>query len=55
MTLCSVSADTSKVAKIEVRGPKGLYFRQDYELVLLVGRTEMKAQIAWFDKGVEKR
>jgi hypothetical protein len=56
-TLCTVSADTSNMANDlrPIFGDVGLYFEQDFSIVLLFGMTELKAQIAWKEKGVEKR
>ena len=35
-------------------GTKGEYYSQDYDLVLSVGLTEMKAWVAWTQNGVER-
>ncbi|KAF8142990.1 hypothetical protein K438DRAFT_2029807 [Mycena galopus ATCC 62051] len=55
--LCMVHADTSKIAKTLPRklGLGGVYYRLDLKVVLSFGYTEVKAQIAWDDNGVEKR
>lgn len=34
---------------------QGKFYRLEYDLVLIFGCTEFKAQIAWKEKGVEKR
>ncbi|ETW80440.1 hypothetical protein HETIRDRAFT_154793 [Heterobasidion irregulare TC 32-1] len=52
--LCTVSADVSQVPKIRLKGPSGRYFRQDYEIVLSFGLTELKARISWMENGVKK-
>jgi hypothetical protein len=36
-------------------GAQGKFYRLEYDLVLIFGCTEFKAQIAWKEKGVEKR
>lgn len=46
-TLCTVYADTSKVARYILSGSKGAYYRQEFKVVLSCGLTEMKAQISW--------
>ncbi|KAI0704722.1 hypothetical protein C8Q76DRAFT_631038 [Earliella scabrosa] len=53
--LCTVYADTSKVAYHPQTGPDGLYYVQDFRLVLLCGMTELRAQLSWMENGVEKR
>lgn len=55
---CTVDADTSKAAKklsqqTALSGDK--FYRIDYEVVLLFGLTELKAQISWMENGVEMR
>lgn len=55
---CSVTADTSIVAKslIPQRSSDGTYFYQlSFDVVILFGMTELKAQLAWIEDGVEKR
>jgi hypothetical protein len=55
--LCSIEADLSHLplpARNKTSGV-GTFYRLDYELVLLFGLTEMKAQVVYKDKGVEKR
>ncbi|KAK0434124.1 hypothetical protein EV421DRAFT_2088138 [Armillaria borealis] len=56
--LCNVTADTQEAARSLVlqRRPDGQsYFSFDYSIILLLGETEMKAQIGWVENGVEKR
>ncbi|KAJ7760087.1 hypothetical protein DFH07DRAFT_1023117 [Mycena maculata] len=57
VVLCTVHADTSKVAQTlkEKIGTLGIYYRLKIDVVLSFGLTELKAQIAWSDNGVEKR
>jgi len=53
--LCTVSADTSALPAVrKVRG-NSVYYIRDYDIVLSVGRTEMKAQVAWWEDGIERR
>lgn len=50
--LCTINVDLSHlplVARPKVTGP-GLFYRLDYEIVLLFGLTELKAQVAWKEK-----
>ncbi|GAW00248.1 protein [Lentinula edodes] len=57
-TACIVTADTSKISATLVprRNPTGYeYFQLNFDVVLLFGLTELKAQIAWQENGVEKR
>jgi len=55
--LCTVHADTSGIAKNvpQLLGLKGMYYRLDLDVVLSFGLTEMKAEIAWAENGVEQR
>lgn len=55
---CTVYADTSKAAKtlFPQTAPSGAeFYRIDYDVVLLFGLTELKAQISWMENGVEMR
>ncbi|TFK20828.1 hypothetical protein FA15DRAFT_707733 [Coprinopsis marcescibilis] len=57
-TLCKVEVDLSQMGK--ALGPhKGagghMYYKADFDIVLLFGLTELKAQLSWKEKGVEKR
>ena len=45
--LCTVHADTSRVVKQKQQGPNGPYYVQEYDIVLLYGLTETRAQIRW--------
>ncbi|KAI0743084.1 hypothetical protein C8Q80DRAFT_1331185 [Daedaleopsis nitida] len=54
-TLCTVYADTSQVTRHAKRGPNGIYYEQNYSVVLLCGLTELQAQISWIENGVEER
>ncbi|KAI0704715.1 hypothetical protein C8Q76DRAFT_631269 [Earliella scabrosa] len=47
--LCTISADTSKVAHEARAGPEGLYYVQDFKIVLLCGMTELQAQVSWIE------
>ncbi|TFK63665.1 hypothetical protein BDN72DRAFT_902219 [Pluteus cervinus] len=56
--MCTIEADTSAAtaALSPWRGRNGQsYFRLDYDIVLLFGLAEFKAQIAWRENGLEKR
>ena len=55
--LCSIEADLSHLrlpAKNKSSGV-GVFYRLDYELVLLFGLTEMKAQVLYKDKVSKKK
>jgi len=55
-TICTLSADTSGVARTRLSNPSGgFYYTQDYKVILLCGLTEMKAQISWMQNGRERR
>jgi len=58
-TLCIVEADTSHISRalpLE-RGTKHLqpFYKLNYDVILSFGLTELKAQICWKERGVEKR
>ena len=46
-TLCYVKADISSAPHTTNYSTGG--YRRDYEIVLLVGLTELKAQVCWID------
>ena len=52
MKLCTVEADLSRAPMLpqsKAKG-KGSFFRVSYDIVLLFGMTELKAQIVWKEK-----
>ncbi|KAF8638101.1 hypothetical protein AX17_002441 [Amanita inopinata Kibby_2008] len=57
--LCVVTADMSGVKKSLQphynQSAQTTYYRVEFEIVLLFGLTELKAQIAWKENGVERR
>ncbi|KAH9946441.1 hypothetical protein B0H21DRAFT_693711 [Amylocystis lapponica] len=53
--VCTVHADTSQVIQTMQHGPNGAYYALEFEIILLCGLTELKAQISWVEDGVEKR
>ncbi|KAF7310179.1 hypothetical protein MIND_00391500 [Mycena indigotica] len=56
-TMCGIHAHTHQAAQ-SLRpqfGPRGMYYRFSFEVVFSFGTTELKAQIAWKEDGVEKR
>ncbi|KAK0222688.1 hypothetical protein EDD85DRAFT_959945 [Armillaria nabsnona] len=56
--LCNITADTEAVAKtlkLQRRADGKTFFELEYDIILLFGRTELKAQIAWEEGDVEKR
>ena len=46
--LCTIEADLSQavVTHPQAKG-KGNFYRVDIDIILLFGRTELKAQVAW--------
>ncbi|CAA7260337.1 unnamed protein product [Cyclocybe aegerita] len=55
--LCTIEVDLHNLpldAKSKPSGG-GVFYRLDYEIVLLFGLTELKAFVAWKERGVEKR
>ncbi|KAJ7137618.1 hypothetical protein C8R43DRAFT_1089388 [Mycena crocata] len=55
--VCTVYADTSCIAQTlpRLQGSNRFYYQLKFDLILLFGLTELKAQIAWVENGVEKR
>ncbi|XP_006460481.1 hypothetical protein AGABI2DRAFT_192178 [Agaricus bisporus var. bisporus H97] len=53
--VCTIEANLSSVPIPMQFGPSGPYYEVQVDVVLLFGLTELKAQIAWTENGVEKR
>ncbi|KAK0222701.1 hypothetical protein EDD85DRAFT_860799 [Armillaria nabsnona] len=56
--LCCITADTREAVKALAlqRRPDGKsYYTFHFDIIILFGRTEMKAQICWKENGIEKR
>jgi len=54
--LCTIEADLSKVKASRPKATgKGNFYIVEYDVILLFGMTELKAQIAWKKNGTEKR
>jgi len=56
--VCKIEADTSKLAKYPTRRrgvPNSTFFELKFDVILSFGLTELKAQIAWLENGIEKR
>lgn len=49
-SLCTIHADTSSVPRVPCLGINGIYFRLFFDVVLLCGLTEIKAQISWMEE-----
>lgn len=50
--ICTIEVDLPHISltpRYKGKGERGQYFRLDYDLVLLFGLTELKAQVAWKD------
>ncbi|KAF7290140.1 hypothetical protein MIND_01327200 [Mycena indigotica] len=57
-TMCTVHADTSVLVNTLQAKPgaaRGSYYELDFDVVFSLGLTELKAQIAWKEEGIEKR
>ncbi|KAJ3512364.1 hypothetical protein NLJ89_g3559 [Agrocybe chaxingu] len=55
--LCNIVADRPQMArKIKTNSDQNkIYSEVSFEIVILFGKTELEAQIAWLENGVEKR
>ncbi|KZT65648.1 hypothetical protein DAEQUDRAFT_731208 [Daedalea quercina L-15889] len=53
--LCHVKAKPAASSWRRSKGPIGTYWSQDFEVILLLGLTEVKAQIAWWEHGTQRR
>jgi len=55
--LCTIEADLSRapIRTSRKAGGKGNYYSVKFDVILLFGVTELKAQIAWEEDGEEKR
>ncbi|CAA7260321.1 unnamed protein product [Cyclocybe aegerita] len=55
--LCNIVADRPQMSrKTKTNGDQNkIYSEVSYEIVILFGKTELQAQIAWLENGVEKR
>jgi len=56
-TLCQVEADTSLVSvspKLS-RNQRSTYYEIEFDIILSLGLTELKAQVSWIENGIEKR
>jgi len=55
-TVCHITADMSQIPVDKLVNPSGkVYYQVAFDVVLSFGLIEMTAQIAWREKGVEKR
>ncbi|KAK7472127.1 hypothetical protein VKT23_000249 [Stygiomarasmius scandens] len=54
-TLCSVEADASQIPVKPQLHQGQVHYSIGYSIILLFGLTELKAQIAWSENGIEKR
>ncbi|KAJ6592474.1 hypothetical protein B0H19DRAFT_1245347 [Mycena capillaripes] len=55
--VCKIEADTSQLTKYPTRrrGKTAFFYELKFDVILSFGLTELKAQIAWLESGVEKR
>jgi len=54
--LCTIEADLSRLPLLpQTKATGGVFYRVEYDIVLLFGMTELKAQVAWKEKGKKKR
>ena len=52
--LCTIQVDVSEIPAVrsaKING-SGVYFVLNYEVILIFGLTELKAQVAWLDRNV---
>ncbi|KAG5636039.1 hypothetical protein H0H81_009312 [Sphagnurus paluster] len=57
-TLCTIEADTKTLSlglEPKLNAKQQVYFQLVFDIILSFGLTELKAQIAWMEDGVEKR
>ncbi|KIK43050.1 hypothetical protein CY34DRAFT_804214 [Suillus luteus UH-Slu-Lm8-n1] len=58
-TLCTIRADLGKLSRTlrpkKAAADQSNYYQIDYEVIILFGHTELKAQISWEEEGVEMR
>ena len=48
--ICTIEVDLSHITLNKRKGERGQYFSLNYDLVLLFGLTELKAQVAWMER-----
>ncbi|KJA20616.1 hypothetical protein HYPSUDRAFT_42920 [Hypholoma sublateritium FD-334 SS-4] len=56
--ICTIQVDLSQIPAIKTAkiNGSGMYFAVNYEVIIIFGLTELKAQVAWLDRNnVEKR
>jgi hypothetical protein len=53
-TLCTITADLSEVSRtlrpLKSTLDQSKYYKIEYDVIILFGHTELKAQISWKDK-----
>lgn len=54
-TACTVKANLQNIPIPLCFGARGTYYEIMIDIILLFGVTELKAQIAWIENGIEKR
>jgi hypothetical protein len=58
-TLCVIKGDTTELCKsldpIHVINSRTTYYKIKFEVVLVLGLTELKAYICWEENGIERR
>ncbi|RXW25666.1 hypothetical protein EST38_g132 [Candolleomyces aberdarensis] len=54
---CLIRADTSSVKREQIYSTfkNAYYYQMDFDIVLMLGLTELKAQIAYLENGIERR
>jgi len=56
--VCTIVADTSSMPEPETTQQSGSgmqYYRKEFDIILLFGMTELKAQLVWTENGVGRR
>ncbi|KAI0725426.1 hypothetical protein C8Q72DRAFT_954800 [Fomitopsis betulina] len=53
--LCMIKAKPAATSWKQCEGPLGPYWQLSYSVIFLLGLTEVKAQITWWEDGVQQR
>lgn len=53
--ICKIKADLSGIRPEQLYGPKGIYWRVDYKIVILFEGAKMKAHLEWTEGRIKKR
>ncbi|PVF91296.1 hypothetical protein CPB86DRAFT_878600 [Serendipita vermifera] len=53
--LCTIQADLSNIKPSQRSGPKGAFWRIDFEVAIFFEGAKMKARLEWMENGVKKQ